>query len=251
MILVISDVHLGYKNCNHDDFLAFLDNYDTEINHLVLLGDFFDFWRRNNAKIITENEDILEKLNNLNAKNIHYVIGNHDYYMFNLRERYGDNFPFTISKYLRLEDGGNRFYFIHGYEFEVLSLEPMTLEMYEEFSEKMCFNEDIIGGIASHLWDFIQGSGFKEKIEKNPRERLESKETKKIYNFATSKGKSFLLGMKPDERLVFGHTHGPFINNDQTVANTGSWINELPKKEYQNSYVEISEGEMELKFFKD
>ena len=249
MILVISDVHLGYKNCNHDDFLAFLDSYDTEINHLVLLGDFFDFWRRNNAKIITENEDILEKLNNLNAKNIHYVVGNHDYYMFNLRERYGDNFPFTISKYLRLEDNGNSFYFIHGYEFEILSLEPMTLEMYEEFSEKMCFSEDIIGGVASHLWDFIQGSGFKENIEKNPRERLESK-TKKIYNFATSKGKSFLLGMKPDDRLVFGHTHGPFINNERTVANTGSWINELPKKEYQNSYVEISKGEMELKFFK-
>ena len=249
MILVISDVHLGYKNCNHDDFLAFLDSYDTEINHLVLLGDFFDFWRRNNAKIITENEDILEKLNNLNAKNIHYVVGNHDYYMFNLRERYGDNFPFTISKYLRLEDNGNSFYFIHGYEFEILSLEPMTLEMYEEFSEKMCFSEDIIGGVASHLWDFIQGSGFKENIEKNPRERLESK-TKKIYNFATSKGKNFLLGMKPADRLVFGHTHGPFINNDKTVANTGSWINELPKKEYQNSYVEISKGEMELKFFK-
>ena len=56
--------------------------------------------------------------------------------------------------------------------------------------------------------------------------------------------------MKSDERLVFGHTHGPFINNEKTVANTGSWINELESKEYQNSYVEISEGNMELKFFK-
>jgi UDP-2,3-diacylglucosamine pyrophosphatase LpxH len=252
MILAVSDVHLGYDGCNKEAFSKFLDKCESiEIEHLVLLGDFFDFWRRNNAKIITENEDILEKLNNLNAKNIHYIVGNHDYYMFNLSERYEDNFPFKISKNLRLEDGGNRFYFIHGYEFEVLSLEPMTLEMYEEFSEKMCFSEDIIGGIAGHLWDFIQGSGFKEKFEKNPRERLESlKETNKIYEFATSKGKSFLLGMKTDERLVFGHTHGPFINNEKTVANTGSWVNELPNKEYHNSYVEISGGTMELKFFK-
>jgi|GEM_PF-6447982 len=86
--------------------------------------------------------------------------------MFNLSKRYGDNFSFFISKSLRLEDGGNRFYFIHGYEFEVLRLEPMTLEMYEEFSEKMCFSEDIIGGAAGHLWDFIQGTDFKKKLRR-------------------------------------------------------------------------------------
>ena len=252
MILVVSDVHLGYEGCNKEAFGKFLDKYESvEIDHLVLLGDFFDFWRRNNAEIITENEDVLEKLNKLKAKNIHYIVGNHDYYMFNLSERYGDNFPFTLSKNLRLEDGGNKFYFIHGYEFEVMHLEPITLEMYEEFSEKMCFSEDIIGGLAGHLWDLVQGSNLKEKMKKNPRERLESlKETKKIHKLAISPGKNFLLGMKSDERLVFGHTHGPFINNEKTVVNTGSWINELESKEYQNSYVEISEGNMELKFFK-
>lgn len=252
MILVVSDVHLGYEGCNKEAFSKFLDDdVCKNLDHLVILGDFFEFWRRNNAKIITENEDILEKLNNLNAKNIHYIIGNHDYYMLELSQRYGDNFPFTISKNLRLEDGGNTFYFIHGYEFEVLGMEPMTLEMYEEFSEKMCFGEDVIGGIASHLWDFIQGTGFKENMDKYPRERLESlKQTKNIYKFAVSKGKSFILGMKPHERLVFGHTHGPFISNEKTVANAGSWINELQSKEYQNSYITISKGKMELKFFK-
>ena len=88
-------------------------------------------------------------------------------------------------------------------------------------------------------------------MEKNPRERLELlKQTKNIYNFAVSKGKCYLLGMKPDERLIFGHTHGPFINREKTVANTGSWINEPGiSPENQNSFVEISEGNMELKFF--
>jgi len=33
--------------------------------------------------------------------------------------------------------------------------------------------------------------------------------------------------MKTDERLVFGHTHGPFINKDKTVVNTGPWVNDL------------------------
>jgi predicted phosphodiesterase len=59
-------------------------------------------------------------------------------------------------------------------------------------------------------------------------------------------GKSLLLGMKPDKRLVFGHTHDPFITNDKTVVNAGSWVNELPKKEDQNSYVEITKEKLNL-----
>lgn len=269
MILVVSDVHLGYEKCNKKDFSEFLDEcMNKNIDHLVLLGDLFDFWRRKNSEIIMENEDILEKLSNLKAKNIHYVVGNHDYYMLKLNERYENNFPFTVSKFLRLEDCGNTFYFIHGYEFEVLNLEPMTLEEYEGFSESMCFNEDIIGGIEGDSWDFahkakseigesvnkvkeffVKMEGFKNKMKEDPRDRLDSlDETKNIYKFATSVGKYFLLGMKPNERLVFGHTHGPFINEEKTVANTGSWIDELKEKQYQNSYVEISNGEMQLKF---
>ncbi|MGB8233810.1 MAG: hypothetical protein WCE60_07455, partial [Methanobacterium sp.] len=100
------------------------------------------------------------------------------------------------------------------------------------------------------IWSLIQGNDLKEKLEKNPRTRLESsEELKKIYKLAISKSKSFIIGMKADERLVFGHTHGPFINKEKTVVNTGSWVDELLSKEYQNSYVEIIKGDMELKFF--
>ena len=252
MILVVSDLHLGYELSNRDAFSKFLDYYESrEIDHLVLLGDFFDFWRRNNTEIINENMDIIDKVLNLSAKEIHYIVGNHDYYMSSLGERYGDNFPFTISKNLRLKDGGNKFYFTHGYDFEAMQMEPITIEMYEEFSEKMCFSGDIIGGLAGQIWSLINGNDLKEKLEKNPRSRLESLEKlTTIYKFAISKGKCFYIGMKPDERLIFGHTHGPFINSDKTVANVGSWVNELPNKDYQNSYIEISDGNMELKFFK-
>jgi hypothetical protein len=139
----------------------------------------------------------------------------------------------------------------------------MTLEMYESFSDKMCYSENIVGGIASHFWDFFQiGKGkmqdFMDRMKKNPRKRLgeeldfmgeKKKERDIIHNFAVSKGKSFLLGMKPDERLVFGHTHGPFINKEGTVANTGSWVDELKSKQYQNTFIIISNGKMELKFF--
>lgn len=261
MILVLSDVHLGYEDCNKEAFSKFLDTVKSkDLDHLILLGDLFDLWRRNNTEIILENEDILEKIINMNAENIHYIVGNHDYYMHKLWERYSDNFPFTISKNLRLEDGGNKFYFIHGYELELMSYEPMTLDMYEEISENMCFRDEILGGVVGQVWDVLHGSDFKEKMEgsditeklgMSPHKRFESsKDPKKIFKLANSNAKSFLLGMKPNEILVFGHTHEPFINNQKTVANTGSWVNELESKEHQNSYVEINNGNMELKFFK-
>jgi UDP-2,3-diacylglucosamine pyrophosphatase LpxH len=131
MIIVVSDVHLGYKNSNVKDFDRFLEKCkDIHIDHLVLLGDILDLWRKNNADIVKDevNAGILLKLANLNTGHIHYVIGNHDHYMLKLYERYEHNFPFTVSRSLRLEDNGKKFYFIHGYELEVIAnLEPFSI----------------------------------------------------------------------------------------------------------------------------
>ena len=51
MILVISDVHLGYGLCNREAFSEFLDGYlSVDLDHMVILGDLFDFWRGNTMK---------------------------------------------------------------------------------------------------------------------------------------------------------------------------------------------------------
>lgn len=189
----------------------------------------------------------------MQAKNIHYVVGNHDYYLLRLNDRYAGNYPFTVSRALRLEDGGKKFYFIHGYELEVLAnLEPLSIENYEKFCEKMCFTEDVLCWLASHVWDIIEkrGSIWTQigTMKKPPNERTD---IDKVYYLAVSKAAYILLGMKTDEALVYGHTHRPFINKEKTVANTGSWVDESAlSKEYHNSYIEISDGEMELKYFK-
>lgn len=250
MIVAVSDIHLGYDKSNKEDFLNFLEkNKKREIDHFVILGDLFDFWRENNAKIIMDNDDVLAKLDELNT-NIHYIAGNHDYYILNLNERY-ENYPFDVSKSLRLKDNGNKFYFTHGYELEVLlNFEPMTLEDYEKFSEKMCFSEDRVKETASNLWGFLEENreifnNLWDKIKKTPPER---EKMDKIRDFALTHGKNLILGMKTDETLIFGHTHKPFINREKKVANTGSWVDELPRSG-QNSYIEISDGQMELKSF--
>jgi UDP-2,3-diacylglucosamine pyrophosphatase LpxH len=268
MIIVVSDVHLGYDKSNHSEFKKFLDKCNTsDIDHLILLGDIFDFWRANMADVVMGKNicgndpgtqksyaAIFETLGNLKTKKVHYVSGNHDYYILSLSEMYQKNYnmpvyPFTtISKSLRLSDGDCKFYFIHGYELDVLlNMEFMDIETYEQLSYRMCFSEKFLRILASDIWDIVQyGELAMEKLKRPPHER---ENIDKIKELSESNGVFALLGMKPDEKLVFGHTHRPFINDKKTVANTGSWVSDRPSEFPPNTYIKIVDGQMEWKAF--
>jgi UDP-2,3-diacylglucosamine pyrophosphatase LpxH len=228
----------------------------TSNDHFILLGDIFDFWRIKNANAILEkeNEDILQKLIKISSRtNMYYIIGNHDYSIINLYNRYGRNyFPFQVLKNLRLEDNENKFFFTHGYELEVFSsLEPLTIADYEYISEMLCDRTGgFTGEVISKLWDSIKSSTKLLKnskiysILKPPKERLDMT---KIDKFCRSiPARSMFLGMKENEYLIFGHTHWPLLENESKVANSGSWIKY--DKDY-NSYLLIEDGIIEQKFW--
>jgi len=132
---------------------------------------------------------------------------------------------------LRLEDHGKKFYFMHGYELEVLSTpDPFTIDIYEKFSQKMCFTENIIGGIAGFLWDFLQISRrsvdrVTEEMNKTPQNR---KKICKVYELAVSQRRYPIVGLEPDEKLIFGHIHRPFINKDKSVVNMAPGLTNYP-----------------------
>jgi UDP-2,3-diacylglucosamine pyrophosphatase LpxH len=100
MIIIVSDVHLGYDKSDKDNFDRFIDSELEKLDendHLVLLGDIVDFWRKNSidvtveykketwkGEIKTTNKEglIIKKLYDLKKKKriqVHYVVGNHDY----------------------------------------------------------------------------------------------------------------------------------------------------------------------------
>ncbi len=252
MIIVISDVHLGYAKSNSKSFREFLDQCSKiDIEHFIILGDLMDFWRANNAQVIIDHQDILQQIGRLKAKNIYYVPGNHDYLIHRLARRYPEQYPFQVRKKLVLDEGGTRFHFVHGYELEVLaSLEPMTIELYEQFSDRMCFSERTIGGFATWLWGLFENRN--EIAEDVQHMRLPPHERGSFDReraLATSGGAYLVLGMRPGERLVYGHTHKPFINENNTVANTGSWVGEGQADRPQNTYVVIDGGRMKLRAF--
>lgn len=276
MIIAVSDLHLGWHDEGkekQDEFLEFLDRCGDEgIDHLVLCGDVFDFWRRTNCNIfsaspecgskteslVKKNGEIFEKLINLGAR-VHYVAGNHDYLIHRISKG-SENYPLSVQKSFRLVDSGSTYYFTHGYEIDVMANmeQLMTVAQYETLAERLCFLTDKTGWLASSIWKATEIMGtMKEqvmKIQSPPGKRGEEMDSVRL--FASSAARNLLLGLGPGENLVFGHTHIPFkeeVKPGIWVGNTGCWGEEVTDpatgKPASNSYLKIYDGNMELHFF--
>ena len=217
----MSDIHLGYKNSDRDSFNRFLDSLqsDKETTDLVLLGDIVDMWRRDASGVFLENWDIVQKIISLKQKlRVHYVAGNHDYHVLQMR---GHLYPFNFAKDLRFTDGKHTYVICHGLEFDphqkAAVMEALCHVMYDPIENF----EDFFGGVTQ------------------PPEKRLSQILKDVEHIAYSK-------IKTGEILVFGHTHHPFINEAETVVNTGSWVTDST---VHNTFVELSGGKPKLSVF--
>ncbi len=249
MIIALSDVHLGYSESNRDSFEHFVDNYLKNLrkgDQLVLMGDILEFWRTQNVTTLLENEGIISKLAALDA-DVYYLPGNHDYSIYRFSKQRPDKYPFKVSKSIHLQSGGKSFHFTHGYELEVLAtLEPITVEQYEQLSDSMCQMTDaVLGRLLSTLWDEVKaGSHFFDQAKKNleslrasPNKRLSDIHENRICRLAMSDAKGIFLECAQDETLIFGHTHMPF--ESRNAFNTGAWVKD---GEDYNTFVEITDG---------
>ena len=271
MIIVVSDVHLAERDdekTKRDDakFRQFLDHISTNQlkngGELVLLGDIIDLWRRDFVKAMMESEPVISKLMEMKSKiKIHYLAGNHDFHMLNMGGLFKDNYPFQITKELRLEESGKKFFFIHGYQIEVLA-NPYykSMSAYEAFSEGLCMAGDDTGNAADKLWETYQVSksaldglkrlpfnikGALDSMFNPPDKRMENV-ISEVDKIALSSARALYLGMDKDETLIFGHTHEPFPAVKNGAINTGSW-NKSPCTNY--TYLEISGGQVKSKTF--
>ncbi len=219
-IIIVSDVHLGYQNTDKESFKKFLENLQTdeETTDLVLLGDIVDMWRRDASGVFLEHTDIIQQLINLKQKmRIHYVAGNHDYHVLQLR---GHAYPFNFTKNLKFIDGNITYNILHGYEFDKQQKSPIM--------EALCH---VMYDPIENFMDFFD-------LTQIPETRL-SHSLDDIERRACSTAKE-------KEILVFGHTHHPFINKEENIANSGSWVIDSP---IHNTIVELSCGKPKLSVF--
>lgn len=67
----------------------------------------------------------------------------------------------------------------------------------------------------------------------------------KIEELAMSPvARSMFIGGEPNETIIFGHTHSPFITKDKMIVNSGSWVKD---NNLHNTYVKIYDnGDLDL-----
>jgi UDP-2,3-diacylglucosamine pyrophosphatase LpxH len=248
-VVVTSDQHLGYANADKTAFNAFLDNLSqrSDVTHFVLLGDVVDMWRRDASGVFLEHHDTVTKLLTLKSKGVQifYVAGNHDYHVLDLTN---PAYPVKFLKELTLTDGPVTYRLVHGYEFDPEQKTPFMAFLCRVMSDQG-------GAFESNLWvDFHSAKTILSKMEpsfikadlakvaqrlhQRPEDRL--KESLNKINLTACKE------VKPGEVLIFGHTHVPFINKTENVANTGSWVKDAA---ITNTYVELSGGKPRLFVF--
>ncbi len=253
MIIAVSDVHLGEAGFQEQDrqFSNFLDYVQNSLlkegGDLVLLGDIFDFWRRDSVDVLEEYSGIIEKLLNLSSRvNVHYIVGNHDFYVSEIPEYFNEK-PFkSFGKSIRIKDV-QCFRFIHGYQLEVMT-NPYNkdMELYESLARRLSYYAGITGHAANDIWHVITSlteheNAYTSSMLKNPLSRLngEHQSEDRIGDFAKSKTRQFTLGGRFDW-LVYGHTHHPFKDDASKTINTGSWGRNQDPKEM--CYLKIENG---------
>jgi UDP-2,3-diacylglucosamine pyrophosphatase LpxH len=239
-VAVVSDVHLGSEASRRESFRSFLASLrrDDELTDLVLLGDIVEMWHRDASGVFLENMDVITLLKELQERiKVHWVAGNHDYHLLKLKNRAPHyHYPFEFHETLELVDGEHTYRFMHGYEFEYGS----ETKFIRPIMEIMCHvMSDPDGAPKDDIWTYLarkmgdvqyavrpergEEGGLKlttGSIDDGPEIRLKNR-VEGIETLAYAEVRA-----RPGHVLIFGHTHHPFINQDENLANAGSWVEE-------------------------
>ena len=125
-LLVLSDIHLGYRGCRADELLAYLKT--VEPKRVVLNGDIIDIWQFSKSFWPESHLKVLRRLLKFAQRGtpVHYVTGNHDealrrYTLFILGH-------VELVDRLELDIDGRRTWFLHGDAFDALIATPRWLQ---------------------------------------------------------------------------------------------------------------------------
>jgi UDP-2,3-diacylglucosamine pyrophosphatase LpxH len=252
-VIVTSDQHLGYEKSDRNSFSKFLDTLESDLapTHFVLLGDVVDMWRRDASGVFLESHDILEKILGLTAKmKVCFVAGNHDYHVLHLVKKPDRLYPITFLPDLVLPDGNYQYLFKHGWQYDQEQQPPIMEAMCRAMSDET-------GDIESNIWNILtRESGFLEWLKSVANRERRKQQIHNLQRGPEERLTDILLRLveqnackdvKTNQVLVFGHTHRPFVNKKENVANTGSWVTDAPAD--YNTYVELSNGKPRLFVF--
>lgn len=236
-VIVAGDVHLGAHNANMDAFDNFLDDIYQDrasIDEVVLLGDIWDMVRRDPFGVAWETATTVERLKRLaEAVPVQFIFGNHDVY---LQELESTRYELEFRTDYTLEQDGTRIYFRHGNEFDRLHSNRLSKFLSGkgdrgDIDPTRGRKDPVVAGVRNTVGNIrtrLRSDGGSARTRTYPRRERRAHE---------------FLRTGAADKLVYGHTHTPYIHHDNLVANPGSWKSTAP---IHNTYVEIIGDELSL-----
>jgi UDP-2,3-diacylglucosamine pyrophosphatase LpxH len=237
--VVISDLHLVYEGTEQEAVERFIQQlHDDPPDELIINGDLFELWRGDLAGVMwlaSEFSTSLARLRDKGTK-VTYLGGNHDGY---LMRHLDDNpmYPFEPQLDYRTVLDGETFFFTHGHKYEPAYLPPGD--------DLLSITDDHAGNIADWLWD-------KRPAPENPVENVALTALGPAASFFDpdnmtkneARRKVIETGIRyntgDDEWGVVGHTHVPYVDRQDKIANSGSFTGG------QATYLVIEDGDVRL-----
>jgi predicted phosphodiesterase len=237
--VVLSDLHLVYGGTEVVAVETIIDRLESNPpDELIINGDLYELWRGDLAGMMwltSRFTDMLVDLRDRGVK-ITYLQGNHDDY---LSRHLDDNpdYPFDQQLDYRTTFDGVDFFFTHGHKYEPTYLPPTN--------DALAVTDDHAGNLADRLWDARPAPG-------NPIETVALAALGPAAGFFNPDGlqqnnlrrKPIEVGIRantaPDEWGVIGHTHVPYVDEEERIANSGSFTSG------QATYLVIENGEVTL-----
>jgi UDP-2,3-diacylglucosamine pyrophosphatase LpxH len=212
--LIVSDIHLGDKDCKADLLLKVLKKQKAK--NIIIAGDLFD--HHNLHRLNKAHWKVLSKFRKLSKKcNIIYLIGNH---CFLKAEFMSILLGFNCKDEHEVQYGNKKILIVHGDIFDIYFtrfkwITNFIIKTYYVIRHYTPFADDFFRLFKAKTNDFIEKSS---DIKKNALKYIE---------------------LNDYDHIICGHTHLP--EDDNKYINTGSFC------EKQCGYVTISKkGKIEL-----
>lgn len=237
-VLAAGDVHLGSAHANDDAFNGFLDEvYDrrSDVAELVLLGDVWDLIRRDPFGCAWETAGTIQRLQRLAAAlPVRLVVGNHDTYLRTLdASRYGID---VRDEYV-LSQGDHTIRFCHGHAFDAFQFDALSRYLSGPGDRG---DIDPTRGRKDPL--VAAARTYARRGTNLLRSALPFGADSVTYSRRERRAHAFLDTI-PEDKLVYGHTHTPYVHHENVAANPGSWKATAPT---HNTYLRIEDGDVQL-----
>ncbi|MFC7133070.1 MULTISPECIES: metallophosphoesterase [Salinibaculum] len=241
-ILVAGDVHLGSEHADVDAFNSFLQAQSRNqhsVDHLVLLGDVWDLIRRDPFGVAWETSETITHLKRLASEvPVHFVFGNHDTHLRHLDRTLYD---VEFRNELVLGSGDHDIRFCHGEAFDRFQSDALSKHLSGPGDRG---DIDPTRGLKDPVvaWGRELVQTQKRRLKRARTSVLSGDDDGEVYPRRERRAHAYLDAV-PEDKLVYGHTHRPYVRPDNAVANPGTWKASAPDS---NTYLVIDDGAIAL-----